>query len=32
MKIKWVKYVFIIFDIAIMIFAIVKIKEEEKKK
>ena len=30
MKIKWVKYLFIIFAIAILIFAIVKIREQEK--
>ena len=30
MKIKWVKYVFIIFAIAILIFAIVKIREQER--
>ena len=32
MKTKYFKYIFIIFAIAIMIFAIIKIKGDEQKK
>ena len=32
MRTKYFKYIFIIFAIAIMIFAIVKIKNDEQKK
>ena len=32
MRTKYFKYIFIIFAIAIMIFAIVKIKKDEQKK
>ena len=32
MKINWVKYVFIVFAIAILIFAIVKIRKDEKEE
>ena len=32
MKTKYFKYIFIIFAIAIMIFAIIKIKKDEQKK
>lgn len=32
MKTKYFKYIFIIFAIVIMIFAVVKIKKEEQKK
>ncbi len=32
MKSNWIKYVFIIFIVAILIFAIFKIREEEEVK